>query len=224
MQIRKRFERLLQFALLLNCRFAPAQIEAYQDAHHHVVFANKLIRVLDLRIPENDTTAEHRHSLASVVIFLTRTSFTIKNKSGPPVNTDVDIGSSIYRDYGRNPVTHRVWHDGKTEFRCLVIEILDSAIKNPVCSEPAGKGIRKDWSENQASLFDWPVGPGGNFTLAPSECPTVIVCITGTVNVQTGEKAKLMRSGEFIFVPSGQKTQIASRTAKGAKVELIQIK
>ena len=102
---------------------ALAQIPIEKEPHHKVVFENQVVRVIDLVVAPHDTTLLHTHNAASVVIFLSTSSFAIQNPKQAPVVTQVKHGDIVYRDYDKKPVAHIVWSADTSVFRCLVVEI-----------------------------------------------------------------------------------------------------
>lgn len=102
---------------------ALAQLAVEKEPHHKVTFENEQVRVIELTVSPSDTTLVHTHSAASVVIFLSESSFAIQNPKQAPVVTHVNNGDVVYRDYDKKPVAHTVWGADATVFRCLVVEI-----------------------------------------------------------------------------------------------------
>ena len=104
-----------------------AQIPVEKDPFHKIVFENESVRVLDLSVGKNDTTTDHIHSAASVVVFVTESSLAIQAPGTEPVITKVEPGEVIYRAYDETPVTHKVWSDDGSIMRCIVIELKKSS-------------------------------------------------------------------------------------------------
>jgi hypothetical protein len=109
--------------MFLFFQTALAQIPIEKEPHHKVVFENQVVRVIDLVVPPHDTTLLHTHNAASVVIFLSASSFAIRNPKQAPAVTQVKLGDIVYRDYDKKPVAHTVWSADTSVFRCLVVEM-----------------------------------------------------------------------------------------------------
>ena len=102
---------------------ASGQIPIDKEPHHKIVLENQQVRVIDLIVPEGDTTLLHTHNAASVVIFLSNSGLAIQNPKQAPVVTQVKLGEVVFRDYDVKPVAHTVWSADRSTFRCLVVEI-----------------------------------------------------------------------------------------------------
>ena len=100
-----------------------AQLPVEKEPHHKVTFENQQVRVIELTVSPGDTTLLHTHGAASVVIFLSESSFAIQNQKQAPVVAHVNNGDVAYRDYDKKPVAHTVWSSDASVFRCLVVEI-----------------------------------------------------------------------------------------------------
>ncbi|HTH56509.1 MAG TPA: hypothetical protein VL728_10735 [Cyclobacteriaceae bacterium] len=100
-----------------------AQRRVEKEPHHVIVLENQQVRVIELKLSASDTTLFHAHHAASVVVFLSASSFAIQNLGEPPVITKVRNGDVVYRDYDVKPVSHIVWSADQSIFRCLVIEL-----------------------------------------------------------------------------------------------------
>ena len=110
---------LLLFAAIL----VRAQTPVEKDPFHKVVFENDKVRVLDLAVSGTDTTTNHIHRAASVVVFITKSRLAIQTPGETPVVTNVDAGTVVFRSYDEKPATHRVWSSDGSMMRCIVIEI-----------------------------------------------------------------------------------------------------
>src|SRR5258708_24506448 len=129
--IRKKLIEVFVTTYVLICIGARAQMPVEKEIHHKVVFENQWIRLIDLVVPPGDTTLLHRHSAASVVVFLSESNLAIKNEGQTPAVTQVKPGDVVYRNYDEKPVAHTVWSEGNSAFRCLVVEMKrDSAKSN----------------------------------------------------------------------------------------------
>jgi len=119
----KRIAQWLFILAVLFCDKTQAQAPVDKEPHHKVVFENNDVRVIDLEIEPGDTTLLHTHTFASLVIFLSTSTFGIQNPGEQPVITHVKPGDIVYRDYDKKPVAHRVWGQSSSLFHCLVVEL-----------------------------------------------------------------------------------------------------
>jgi hypothetical protein len=100
----------------------PVPVE--QEPHHHVVFENQYVRVLDVVVPPREMTLFHKHSLDNVSVQLSDT--TLKNQAPGQdwTSRPVKEGQVGFRAGTKTPYTHRIMNTGATEFHVLDIEVL----------------------------------------------------------------------------------------------------
>jgi quercetin dioxygenase-like cupin family protein len=100
----------------------PVPVE--QEPHHHVVFENQYVRVLDVVVPPGEMALFHKHSLDNVSVQLSDT--TLKNQAlGQDwTSRPVTEGQVGFRAGTKTPYSHRIMNAGTTVFHVLDIEIL----------------------------------------------------------------------------------------------------
>jgi hypothetical protein len=149
----------LLFTLVLLSARLEAQLPVSREPHHTVILENQSLRLLEGKIPMNDTTAPHIHAANSVVIFLSHSTFGIRIVGDTPVITTVSPGDLKYVAYGDKPVTHIVWNQTPPLFHFYVVE----TAKKPVTSS-------LDLTDTQP------------LHLGPVPYARLLVAITGTVS------------------------------------------
>jgi quercetin dioxygenase-like cupin family protein len=100
----------------------PLQIDL--EPHHHVLFKNQYVEVMDVRIDPGDTTAYHTHAHDTVFVHLSDslTQSQIKDKDrGPPRHSKP--GEVSFDNDSQHPFTHHVKNIGTTPYRVLDIEL-----------------------------------------------------------------------------------------------------
>jgi quercetin dioxygenase-like cupin family protein len=101
----------------------PVAVE--QEPHHHVVFENQYVRVLDVIVKPGETTLFHRHSLDNVAVQLS--DGTIKRQSPGEdwvTSTPSTEGSASFIAGTRKPYVHRIANIGTSDFHVMDVEIL----------------------------------------------------------------------------------------------------
>jgi quercetin dioxygenase-like cupin family protein len=100
----------------------PVTVE--QEPHHHVVFENQYVRVLDVVVNPGDTTLFHKHSLDNVAVQLNDANIKRQFPGEDWVATPAKEGSVGFVAGTRTPYTHRISNAGTTVFHVLDVEIL----------------------------------------------------------------------------------------------------
>ncbi len=95
------------------------------EPHHHVLFKNQYVEVMDVRIDPADITSYHTHSLDTVYVRLTDslTQSQIKGEEWGPTRSSKP-GQVVVDNHSQHPLTHRVKNLGATPHRVLVVELL----------------------------------------------------------------------------------------------------
>lgn len=100
----------------------PVPVE--QEPHHHVIFENQYVRVLDVVVKPGETTLFHKHSLDNVPVILTnadnRTQFAGKDWVPTPAKAE-SVG---FIPGAAKPYVHRINNQGSTVFHVIDIEVL----------------------------------------------------------------------------------------------------
>jgi hypothetical protein len=100
----------------------PVAVE--QEPHHHVVFENQYVRVLDVVLNPGDTTLFHKHSLDNVAVQLNNANIKRQFPGEDWVATPAKEGSVGFVAGTRTPYTHRISNAGTTVFHVVDIEFL----------------------------------------------------------------------------------------------------
>src|SRR5580693_8982317 len=93
----------LRQRLIIPCilvyNFCSAQVKLREEPHHKIIFENEYIRLFEGRVAAGDTTLPHLHETNSVVVFLSESTFGIKNAGENQTITTVHPGDMIYRAF-----------------------------------------------------------------------------------------------------------------------------
>jgi hypothetical protein len=100
----------------------PVPVEL--EPHHHVVFENQYVRVLDVLFQPGEIALYHTHSLDNLSIQLSDALISQQPLGETWKNQPVKDGDVGFRSATSHPYTHRVGNVGSTPFHVLDIEIL----------------------------------------------------------------------------------------------------
>jgi quercetin dioxygenase-like cupin family protein len=100
----------------------PLQIDL--EPHHHILFKNQYVEVMDVRINPGDTTAYHTHAHDTVFVHLSDslTQSQTKDKDWGP-SRPTKPGEVSFDNDSQHLLTHRVKNIGATPYRVLDIEL-----------------------------------------------------------------------------------------------------
>jgi hypothetical protein len=159
-----------------------AQLPVNREPHHKVIQENHYYRLLEGKIPMNDTTPAHIHAANSVVIFLSPSTFGIQVIGDKPVITTVNPGDLKYVAYGDKPVNHLVWNQTPPLLHFFVVELAKrpaSGDSCPILSEP---GLTLQFHQPQVSAYSLDMTDGRSYHLAGISCARLLITISGTVS------------------------------------------
>ena len=109
--------------VILTAAFqSPVPVE--KEAHHHLKFENKYVRVFDAVVDPGDETLFHLHS--NDYVFVTFGNITVKAQALDQQPADLILKDGEVR-YTKAPITHRVINQSSATFHALAVEILASS-------------------------------------------------------------------------------------------------
>jgi quercetin dioxygenase-like cupin family protein len=100
----------------------PVPVE--QEPHHHVIFENQYVRVLDVIVKPGETTLFHKHSLDNVAVHLSDATIKHQSPGQDWIEAPVKEGAVGFAAGTKQPYTHRITNAGATLFHVLDIEVL----------------------------------------------------------------------------------------------------
>jgi hypothetical protein len=100
----------------------PVAVE--QEPHHHVIFENQYVRVLDVVLRPGETSLFHRHSLDNVPVQLSDATMKRQFPGEDWVTSPAKEGSVGFIGGTKSPYVHRISNIGTTVFHVLDVEIL----------------------------------------------------------------------------------------------------
>ena len=110
----------------------PESLDALIAApkHHHLLFQNDRVRVLETRIAQGDTTAVHTHRWPSVIHTLSGSDFIRRDGNGK-ILLDTRASQSKPTEFGwSDPLPpHSIENVGDAEIRLIMVELKDNPHK-----------------------------------------------------------------------------------------------
>jgi quercetin dioxygenase-like cupin family protein len=100
-------------------------IPVEQEPHHHVLFRNQYVCVLDVQIPPGESLLFHKHSYDNLSIRVS--GGLIQNQmegSDWPAASEVMPGAVVFAEASSKPYTHRVKNVGSSAYHVIDIELL----------------------------------------------------------------------------------------------------
>jgi quercetin dioxygenase-like cupin family protein len=160
---------VLALVLVVSSRGAPQDLatslppmQVFQEAHHHPVFENALVRILDVRVPAGDTTAYHVHANQhiAVVIAGARTWDQAMGEEVPEsASAALPVGTVFDNASNSIPYTHRVGNADTVAFQYVVAQLLEpSGIASRVL--PASSGLHFDHETMGTRVYRVTLAPG----------------------------------------------------------------
>jgi hypothetical protein len=182
---------------------AQPPLLARDEPRHKVVLENNYVRVIDVQIPAAQETLYHLHNVASVIVYLTKTtneSQTFGEATWTP--RTIAPGDSRYAAYDEKPLNHRVRNPGPGLFRVYDIELLHSPITaNFALSE--SPALRAQWQQKAVRSLTLRLDAGAHRTVPPGACACLLVQISGVLTIAPATGApRELRATEFFFQPA----------------------
>ena len=95
------------------------------EPHHHVLFRNQYVCVLDVQIPPGESLLFHKHSYDNLSVRIS--GGLIQNQmegSEWPAPTEVKPGAVVFAEASKKPYTHRVKNLGTSVYHVVDVELL----------------------------------------------------------------------------------------------------
>jgi quercetin dioxygenase-like cupin family protein len=162
---------LFFFCFLSALAWAQSTKSSDQDPEHKTVFRNDYLLVLHVNLPPGGSTGMHTHSRDAMAVRLSEAQIKVKEPGKDPKGPNaMHPGDVSANDYAKQPYTHQVINDGKTNFSVYDIEIL----KRP--DGPETKPIAPVAAENASMrAYRWELAPGQSSAQHTHERPYLVV-------------------------------------------------
>jgi quercetin dioxygenase-like cupin family protein len=100
-------------------------IAVEQEPHHHVLYKNQYVCVLDVQIPPGESLFFHKHSYDNLSVRIS--GGLIQNQmegSQWPAATEVKPGAVVFAEASKKLYTHRVKNLGTSAYHVIDVELL----------------------------------------------------------------------------------------------------
>jgi quercetin dioxygenase-like cupin family protein len=176
---------------------APTQVPVpiEKEPRHRLKFENKFVRVFDVLIPPGDTTLFHTHVHDGLSVRITDAQIRDEALEGASEDSTVKRGAVTF-SYRPKPMTHRVSNIGKTPFRNVFIEILQSTgVSIGAPSPAAGPGYTMVLENERVRVCRLVLAPGQSTDARPPALRGVRVAVSeGKILIKAkGEEDKTVK-------------------------------
>ena len=175
--------------------------------------------MLDVHLNAGDTTQYHIHATPSVIVMISNSVIGMQKLSeAPSAPGSVLPGQTSFIEYGKNPVTHRVYNSGNNVFHVMDIELLKKEPSKDSCSALHGDNIQITADEKLVCTYK--VDLNQSFKIPKNNCAYLLVCINGTIKAAN----KTINTGEYIFFNAGADIPLITNQNTVATCVLLELK
>jgi type IV pilus biogenesis protein CpaD/CtpE len=205
------------------CAETGTVIDIQAEPHHHVVYENSLVRILDVTIEAGTSTLYHRHSRDNFAVYLADATTANQYEGKPTPDAAAHVAGSVAFAAGdAQPYVHRVLNTGTSPARLIDVEIkLPAGHRTGSASSAAPVAIDND----RIRAYTISLAPG--HSSAPIELgPGVLVVMLGSAVEQTksgGKSERVAADGpRWRWRPAGSYVlrNRSSATALAVEVEI----
>jgi quercetin dioxygenase-like cupin family protein len=197
---------------------------ARNEAHHHVVFQNDLVRIMRVLIPPNDATGWHEHNFDYVVIAVNGSKILVEVAGNPQATEGTMLTSSVgYVNYAGKHFVHRVGNKGDLVNHQLAFEILYPSSGSFAASDRSSAPQYKMETDNErVRVWRLKLAPGEVTELINQKAPAVRTILTGERMLETDSNGQVKeinaKSGDFAWLPGP-----AARSVTNAGLTLLEL-
>jgi hypothetical protein len=106
------------------CADTGTVIDVGNEPHHHVVFENSLVRILEVTIEPGTSTVYHRHSRDNFAVYLNDATTANQYEGKPQPDSAAHVAGSVsFSAADAQPYVHRVVNTGPSAVHVLDVEI-----------------------------------------------------------------------------------------------------
>ena len=191
-----------------------AQVPMYQEPHHHLVFQDDALRIVEPRIDPGDTTLDHIHSHDGATVCISGSTMRSRvlgaewGEIGSPCST----GRVTVTEYVGHQVTHRAQNMGDSPFRLISIENLKDGDWSR--TEPLAAPFTKLLQDTRAfRIYEVNLRAGNEGTLHVHRRPAVTVLVSGELAVTHDGHNELIRfdqPGRWSLIAAGESLRLTA--------------
>ena len=180
---------------LLGVSYAAAQpaVPVVNEPHHHVIYEDARVRILDVQVESRGSTLLHRHDNDYVWVSLgdSRLLDTVPGQPGKPIQA---ADASIH--FTRGAFAHTARNENDRPFRDVMVDLLQrqSGPRNVCgevlsgeylhCHEPGaewlGANLQIQFETDQTHVGILQIEPNATLTLPPADVPPLLIALEGT--------------------------------------------
>jgi quercetin dioxygenase-like cupin family protein len=202
----------------------PSEVAADSSG---ALFENSYIRISGLRLAEGDTMPYHKHELPAVFAVLSEARINSQIDGYEAVKQRYNPGDIWCNDFAREPMTHRLWNQGKEPFYFYYIEILGEpqGIASEVLKHPQ---LKPAFDNVRARAYHVRLAEGEKLVGMHQMPPMLLLVLTGEDGIlvygEDPEAAALVRAGAFSWIEPGSSLRLENHGREVMRVVLIEIK
>ena len=188
---------LVTVVVLGGCATTPTSVPGYVESHHHLLFQNGYVRVMETRLEPGEETLPHSHPIDAAVIFLTDSQVRIRNDDGTIDESTLKRGTV---EFGSAAKVHRTSNIGEETARVIVVEIFSQppASSAATAMQTPGEVLLEN---DRVQIFRARLLPGATIKL-PDWTPSVVVAmIPGKLEI--GRSVTTLESGSAVWCDAG---------------------
>jgi hypothetical protein len=219
MRYSKYFAFLLLILIVLNK--VHAQVPVVKEPRHKVVLENNYIRLIDVHLNPHDTTLYHIHATPSIIVFISKSKMGTQDMSGKGIPPGETLpGQTLFRDYAKEPVTHRVYNSGDDVFHVMDIELLKSEPSPDSCNSLQQNNGETTINEKLVHGYKFNLDTHQSFNIPKGNCAYLVVCISGEINAADSK----ITMGAYKFFGPGVAITLKNIQSKASTFVLLQLK
>jgi hypothetical protein len=212
--------------LILIYATTTAQVPVRYEPRHKVALENEWIRLLDVRLPQGDTSLFHIHEIPSFFIPLSTTAIGIEVKGQPPQESKFTLGATWYNGFEKGPLIHRVWNSDTNVLHIIDLELLST--KNSAVSTIVQLPNSKiDFENEKVRVYKFEIVPNQSFTLPSLKRPMIFISLSGAelqIKNAINKDPYHLKAGGFQWLDAGQSFVINNKQGTSSNAILILLK
>jgi hypothetical protein len=236
----------LALVALLGVSYAAAQqaVPAAREPHHHTVYEDARVRILNVEVEPRGSSLLHRHDADYVWVALGdgRLVDTVPGKPGTRIQvTDASI------HFSRGGFAHVTLNESNSPFHVVVVELLQRQI-NPHnvcgevlsgeylhCREPGpdwlGANLQTQFETDQARVGILQITANATLAIPPADVPPVLIALEGTeaeaVSRANGtpvgsSSRRILKAANVLRSPADQVTEIRNTGKTAARFLVVE--
>jgi hypothetical protein len=189
---------------------------ARDEAHHHVILQNDLVRIMRVLIPPNDATGWHEHNFDYVVVAVNGTKIHVDVRGNPQaIEGTMETSSVAYTNYAGKHFVHRVANKSDTLNHQLAFEILYPSSGSFTPSDRSSVPQYKMETDNdRIRVWRLKLAPGEIAQSIDQRAPAVRAVLSGDRILETDSNGQVkeisLRGGDFTWLAGSSARSITN--------------